>query len=53
MEIRAHDWHQTAKMNNVDPLNWFSQTLTRIAQGWPVSELKALMPWHFKSDAIG
>jgi transposase len=44
---------QTAKMNNVDPLDWLSQTLTRIAQGWPVSELEALMPWNFKSDAIG
>jgi transposase len=44
---------QTAKMNGVDPLAWLSQTLTRIAQGWPVSELEALMPWNFKSDAIG
>lgn len=44
---------QTAKMNNVDPLNWLSQTLTRIAQGWPVSELEALMPWNFKSHAFG
>jgi transposase len=30
-------------MNNVDPLDWLSQTLTRIAQGWPASELEALM----------
>ncbi|NMN74477.1 IS66 family transposase [Rhizobium sp. 57MFTsu3.2] len=44
---------QTAKMNNVDPLDWLSQTLTRIAQGWPVSEIEALMPWNFKPDAIG
>ncbi|WP_272950727.1 IS66 family transposase [Rhizobium rhizogenes] len=44
---------ETAKMNNVDPLDWLSQTLTRIAQGWPVSEIEALMPWNFKSDAIG
>ncbi|MDX0519195.1 hypothetical protein GOC98_33020, partial [Sinorhizobium medicae] len=22
-------------MNGVDPLDWLSQTLTRIAQGWP------------------
>ncbi len=43
---------QTAKMNNVDPLDWLSQTLTRIAQGWPVSELEALMPWNFRPDAI-
>lgn len=43
---------QTAKMNGVDPLAWLSQTLTRIAQGWPVSELEALMPWNFRPDAI-
>lgn len=44
---------QTAKMNGVDPLAWLSQTLTRIAQGWPVSEIEALMPWNFKPDVIG
>ena len=44
---------QTAKMNNVDPLDWLSQTLTRIAQGWPVSEIEALMPWNFKPHALG
>jgi len=43
---------QTAKMNGVDPLDWLSQTLTRIAQGWPVSEIETLMPWNFRSDAI-
>ncbi len=44
---------QTSKMNNVDPLDWLSQTLTRIAQGWPVSEIEALMPWNFKPHALG
>jgi transposase len=44
---------QTAKMNSVDPLDWLSKTLTRIAQGWPVTEIDALMPWNFSSDAIG
>jgi transposase len=44
---------QTAKMNNVDPLDWLSQTLTRIAKGWPVSEIEALMPWNFKPHALG
>lgn len=31
-------------MNSVDPLDWLSQTLTRIAQGWPVAEIEMLMP---------
>ncbi|PBB98892.1 IS66 family transposase [Mesorhizobium sp. WSM3862] len=43
---------QTAKMNGVDPLAWLSQTLTRIAQRWPVAEIEMLMPWNFKPDAI-
>lgn len=44
---------QTCKMNAVDPLDWLSQTLSRIAQGWPVTEIEALMPWNFKANAIG
>jgi transposase len=40
-------------MNSADPLEWLSQTLSRIAQGWPVAEIEALMPWNFKSNAIG
>jgi transposase len=42
---------QTAKMNNVDPLAWLSQTLTRIAQRWSAAEIDMLMPWNFKPDA--
>lgn len=43
---------QTCKMNGVDPLDWLSQTLTRIAQGWPAPEIEALMPWNFRLDAV-
>ncbi|MGO4568635.1 transposase domain-containing protein, partial [Rhizobium sp. 2YAF20] len=39
---------QTAKMNNVDPLAWLTQTLERIAAGWPASDIEALMPWNFQ-----
>ncbi|CVI63458.1 conserved hypothetical protein [Agrobacterium salinitolerans str. Hayward 0363] len=38
---------QTAKMNNVDPQSWLTQTLERIAKGWPSSDLDALMPWNY------
>jgi transposase len=38
---------QTAKMNDVDPHAWLTQTLERIARGWPISQIDALMPWHF------
>lgn len=40
---------QTAKMNEVDPHAWLTQTLERIAQGWPISNIDQLMPWSFKS----
>ena len=36
---------QTAKMNNVDPLAWLTQTLVRMANGWPAHNIEALMPW--------
>ncbi|EGF92390.1 transposase IS66 family protein [Asticcacaulis biprosthecium C19] len=38
---------QTAKMNEVDPVAWLTQTLTRIANGWPNSDVDALMPWNY------
>ncbi|MDL2409291.1 transposase domain-containing protein, partial [Rhizobium calliandrae] len=28
-------------------------TLTRIANGWPASDIEQLMPWNFSADAIG
>jgi transposase len=37
---------QTAKMNNFDPLAWLTQTLERIANGWPSGKIDALMPWN-------
>ncbi|SDO21945.1 Transposase IS66 family protein [Ensifer sp. YR511] len=39
---------QTAKMNEVDPLAWLTQTLERFAAGWAASDIDALMPWNFK-----
>jgi len=38
---------QTAKMNGVDPQAWLTQTLERIANGWPMNEINALMPWNY------
>lgn len=37
---------QTAKMNGVDPSAWLTQTLQRIAAGWPNRDLDQLLPWH-------
>ena len=33
----------------LSPHAWLTQTLERIAQGWPISQIDALMPWHFKA----
>lgn len=37
----------TAKMNGVDPNDWLTQTLERVASGWPNSQIADLMPWNF------
>ncbi|AUX78924.1 IS66 family transposase [Sinorhizobium fredii] len=37
---------QTSKLNNVDPFDWLTPRLERIADGWPSSEIDALMPWN-------
>ena len=39
---------QTCKMNDVDPYAWMKQTLERIANRWPNSDIEALMPWNFR-----
>lgn len=38
----------TAKMNSVDPFAWLAQTLQRLADGWPNSQIGDLMPWNYK-----
>ena len=39
---------QTCRANEVDLQAWLTQTLERIANGWPLSQLEDLMPWNFK-----
>ena len=40
---------QTAKMNDVDPFAWLTQTLERLANRWPISQIENLMPWNYKT----
>jgi len=40
---------QTAKMNDVVPLAWLTQTLERIANNWPNAQIDVLMPWNYKA----
>ena len=52
-EAGGHTWATiasllaTARLNNVDPNAWLTQTLERIAQGWPNKNIDALLPWNF------
>ncbi len=39
---------ETAKLNQVDPLAWMTNTLERLARGHSSQELDQLMPWRFK-----
>jgi transposase len=41
---------QTAKMNGVDPFAWLTQTLQRIAAGWPNQNLDELLPFNNHAD---
>nr|WP_105010010.1 transposase domain-containing protein [Rhizobium leguminosarum] len=34
-------------MNAVDPQAWLTQMLERLANGWPSSEIGALIPWNY------
>ena len=36
---------ETAKLNGVNPHAWLTATLTRLVNGWPNSQIDALMPW--------
>jgi transposase len=40
----------TARLNNVDPFAWLTQTLERLAAGWPDSRIDELMPWAYQAD---
>jgi transposase len=34
------------KLNGVDPQRYFTDVLTRLANGWPNSRIDELMPWR-------
>ncbi len=42
------DTFADGKMNSVDP-GRLTQTLERLANGWPSSEIHTLMPWSYKA----
>jgi transposase len=38
---------RSSRTTKVDPNAWLTQTLERIAAGWPNKDIDALMPWNF------
>ena len=41
----------TAKLNDIDPLAWLADVLTRIAD-IPQARLPELLPWHWKMASL-
>ena len=39
---------QTAKLNDVNPEAYLTNTLDRIAQGHPINRISELMPWAYQ-----
>jgi hypothetical protein len=37
---------QTAKLNDMNPESYLRDTLTKIAEGHPISRINELMPWQ-------
>ena len=38
---------ETAKLNNIDPQAWLTDTLTKLANGHGRKHLSELMPWNY------
>jgi hypothetical protein len=40
---------ETCKLNDVNPLTWMTDTLTRLVNLWPASPIDELMPWAYSA----
>jgi len=38
---------ETAKLNGINPHNWRTDTLAKLANRWPASRIDDLMPWAY------
>ena len=38
---------ETCKLNQVDPLAWMTDVLTKLVNRWPASKIDQLMPWAY------
>lgn len=56
-DLGAASWAMTAslietcKLNQVDPLAWMTDVLTKLVNRWPASRIEELMPWAWAATA--
>ncbi|ODM70446.1 transposase [Bradyrhizobium elkanii] len=43
---------ETCKINNVDPLAYLTDVLTRIVNGHPNRDIDQLLPWAYRAQAL-
>jgi hypothetical protein len=41
---------ETCKLNGVNPQIYFTDLITRLANGWPQKGIDELMPWHWATQ---
>ncbi|MFL6935533.1 MAG: IS66 family transposase [Xanthobacteraceae bacterium] len=42
---------ETCKLNDIDPLAWITDVLTKLVNRWPASRIDGLMPWAYAKSA--
>ena len=43
---------ETCKLNDVDPLAWLTDVLTKLVNLWPASRIEDLMPWSYAKKPV-
>lgn len=50
--VQQRDRVETCKINNVDPLAYLTDVLTRIVNGHPNRDIDQLLPWAYRAQAL-
>ena len=43
---------ETCKLNGIEPQAYITETIEKIASGWPASRWDELMPWNWTADSV-
>ncbi|MHC2367420.1 hypothetical protein ACVIQT_002068 [Bradyrhizobium diazoefficiens] len=52
MSLRRCFLVETCKLNDVDPLTYLTDVLTRIVNGHPNRDIDQLLPWAYRAQAL-